>query len=358
MARALQSDGRAKRTGQTAATTKCPGCCGPGGSCCFCVNIDETDPSKPCYPKGYVPPLLCNPIRSCCCGSRVRIVGKVSVVQRTDTFDINTQWQTYWETNKWELTAVTLWHIEREQDGSCKTVYDGLESLTTTRHREYQFGAGTVHIEDTNPNPGFEPGSELRPEIACRPEPYHVWFRMLTFGDGVLPGAEDNILAPFLEKCADTVNRNEHIPPDENGGFEDTQDWQYTWGAQAECKSASIDVGGSYARKIVYHPAFGSPYSTYEETRTGTRTASIQTVTVEDDCCPDKHGDPYNPAPDPTPGIPGLLYLGGNRYRWLGMAWIGIPMPLRWLYGIKNAPGCGCHAAAKGWWDRAKEWWR
>lgn len=330
--------------------------------CCFCVNLDAP-PGDPCYPKGYVPPLLCNPVRSCCCGSRVRIVGRVHVSQRLDRFDINTNWQNYWETNEWDLAVVTLWHIERDGAG-CKTVYDGIESLTATRHREYQFGAGEVHKEDTEPGLGFEPGQELRPEIACRPEPYNVWFRMLTFGDGVLPGAEDPILAPFIATCSDTVVRTEHFDPGDNDGVERDLVWTYSWSGDAECKKASILVKGDASDRKVFHPAYDDPYLTFEEKRTGTRTASIETIPVENDCCPKNPGDPYSPV-DPIPvdpsgtpynPVPGNPTTPGNRgfvlVPWAGLRWRGTPIFVRWWTGQVRDPGCGCWHPAKSLWER------
>lgn len=47
--------------------------------------------------------------------------------------------------------------------------------------------------------------------------------------------------------------------------------------------------------------------------------------------------------------------------RWLGVAWIGVPMPLRWLARVMGRHavradawwGCGCVKALREWWDGA-----
>lgn len=353
--RALQTGGRAKSFGTKGATATCPKCCGGVDQCCFCVNLDAP-PGDPCYPKGFLPPLLCNPVRSCCCGSRVRITGKVHVTQRIDRYDRDTAWKTYWETDEWDLTVVTLWHIERQQDGTCKTVYDGTESVTATLHKEYQFDSADVHKEDSTPNLGFEPGQELRPEIACRPEPYNVWVRMAPFGDGVLPGADYDILAPFFETCEGGDSESEHIDPDDNAGFEEDETRAYTWEGDAACKKASILLTGSFHRKVVYHPAFSDPYLTFEETRTGTRTASIETVAVENDCCDE--GGVHPPVIPSEPGTPVDPVIGNRGFvlvPWAGVNWRGVPAPVRvwkWLTRQRyDTRGCGCGHRVKGWWE-------
>lgn len=48
--------------------------------------------------------------------------------------------------------------------------------------------------------------------------------------------------------------------------------------------------------------------------------------------------------------------LDGIRVRWLGLVWIGVPEPLRWVIGERDLPmdlpGCGCIARLREWVDR------
>lgn len=54
---------------------------------------------------------------------------------------------------------------------------------------------------------------------------------------------------------------------------------------------------------------------------------------------------------------------GLGRVRWLGVLWVGVPMPLRaWLEmrghpGAWELPGCGCLAWLHGYWVEEEETW-
>lgn len=369
MPKALQSEGKAKAYLTKGATATCPKCCGPGApGCCFCIDIDEQDPTALCYPPGIyfpIPDPLCNPKRKCCLGSRVRVTTTLTLNNTKNTYEFNKQYQTYTETNKWTLTLTTEWHKEKQPDGSCKTIMDSAE-FTTARHREYQFGQAEPHIEDTVPPLGFAP-QQVSPDLFGRPEPVRLYYLLEAFTGSLFASGGQNDFGPFQNECGGPYIFKEYIPPDENQGLESDFLGQYNAAAQPDCGRLPIQVTGQKDWVKTRYPKFGEPTIEYEDHQAATLTESLVVTTLVDDCCPKEPGNPYNPAPDPipvdpdNPGIPvdpapPLSGVGANFVSWLGIDWIGVPAPVRvwrWVTG-RGQPeaGCGCMATPKGWFQK------
>lgn len=306
MARALAKEGRAQFTGKKAATTGCPGCCGPGTpGCCFCGDADAVK-GDPCYVgiENFPPESLCTPVRSCCCGSKFRVTFTRKSKSRKAT--VHGGYVAPVDETEFSEKYVREFTIVENEDGSCSVSVVDISYHGTFR----RFGVDKFQIpyDDTETRNDF-PFAHQRflsimdaSHALCRTEPVQLADRSLlsTMYEEERPFTANTWNVLFLTGCSDTKSY------DNESGLS----YSDTWTGLGGCKTARLTGDGEYLYDFT-NPGFPKQY--IEQTRH--QEAEVLVETLVDNCCPDEPGTPgtpYNPAPPlipVDPDNPGLGYL-------------------------------------------------
>ena len=273
------------------------GGCGQEPSCCICVDVDA-GPGLPCVPNYSTPrDRWCNPKKSCCCGTRVRVVWErnASYFRRTDTPGVGfKQFDGYWKER-----AVFEIAVRYGPDGKC----NGFERTDLEYDWKNYNHTKTESKESETLQEGHDPqsiGSFLRgamgeAKVLCRPEPAELAVALLGGGNSPYsPNTGDGDWSKLFqaEGCNGERKEEDTTPPA-------TRLFITRWRSSASCRSLRIEaeVDNEFA------DAFSSG------TEDVSQVVTMELEVLEDECCPpegphDPHTGPFTPEPG-VPGLPG-----------------------------------------------------